>query len=121
MEPMQSTPWCSPLWLCASASVVAGAAANATATVLLQGTRLNSVYHYHPLPQHYHALPPITTHYPPITHPLPPITHPLPPITPALPPITSVLPAYRTPAGGRFFWVAAWEGRRPGGAAARGA
>jgi hypothetical protein len=32
-----------------------------------QGIRLNSVWHYHPLPQHCHALPP--TDYPPITRP----------------------------------------------------
>jgi hypothetical protein len=55
-----------------------------------QGNRLNTIYHYHPLPltthyrsitTHYHPLPPITTHYPPIATHYPPITthyHPLP-------------------------------------------
>jgi hypothetical protein len=86
------------------------------------GLILNSVCHY-PLPPITAAsLPRIATHYQDYYHPLPPITHPLPPITHhPLPPITSVLPASRTPAGGRFFWVAVGEGRRPGGAAPRAA
>ena len=53
-----------------------------------QGNRLNTIYHYHPLPPitaalpitittHYHPLPRTTTHY----HALPTHYHPLPPTT----------------------------------------